>query len=555
MNFVGIGSGLELSKMLTQLEAAERMRLNPITLQKKAIDAKISGFGKLKNTLSKFSDATNKLQQADSLQSRTVTGHDKSFNVSATSEAALGNYTINIDELAVCHSLASPAVTDITAALGHNQATRRMIIEQENGQKLEITVDEGETSLESIASAINRAVPKDEKGNILPPTLNAAVVCGQLLVTFKATGEESSIKSIYPSGEADKVAGTIVIKQANGQKLEITLDNNETSLESIASAINHGLIKDETGHAQPSTLHAAVVRSSDDHYRLVITSKETGEKNAITSISSSDSTLNRFLGFNGKVVAESAMKEVAKAKDAKLTFNHIEITGASNVIKNIVPGVDITLNDVTPLAKTFTVSADNEKAKKTVQEWVEAFNELQSTMASLTAFNKSSPGSDKTNNSHAPLMSDSTLREIDNSIRAIFSHAQEGKFSVLSEIGINIDEKGKLSIDDKQLDNALSHHAVDVARLFAGTDDKTGIANEICLVVKNYLENRGTLDNITNSLRSRLKSLQNSYDRTEDSIERILTRYRTQFANLDRLVSSLNNTSHYLATQFSAMMK
>lgn len=472
MNFVGVGSGLELNKMLTQLEAAERMRLNPITLKKKAIDAKISGFGKLKTTLSKFGDAANKLRLADSLQSRTVTGHDKYFNVSATSEAATGNYTIKIDELAVCHSLVSSAVTDSTAALGHIKASRKMIIEQENGHKLEITVDEGEASLESIASAINRAVSKDEKGNALPSTLNAAIV-----------------------------------------------------------------------------------RASDDNYQLVITSKESGEKNAITSISSSDSTLNRFFCFNSRVPAESAMKEVAKAKDAKFTFNNIEITSASNVIKNTVPGVNIALNDVMPLAKTFTVSADNKKAKETVQAWIEAFNELQSTMASLAAFTPPASGTDKKNKPCAPLISDATLREIDNSIRAIFSHGQVGKFSVLSQIGINMDEKGKLIVEDKQLDKALSDNATDVARLFSGPDDKTGIANEICLAVKNYVENKGTLDNTTNNLRSTLKSLQNSYDRTEESIERTLTRYRTQFTNLDRFVSSLNNTSHYLATQFSAMIK
>lgn len=555
MNFVGVGSGLELSKMLTQLEAAERMRLNPITLKKKAIDAKISGFGKLKTTLSKFGDAANKLRLADSLQSRTVTGHDKYFNVSATSEAATGNYTIKIDELAVCHSLVSSAVTDTTAALGHIKASRKMIIEQENGQKLEITVDEGEVSLESIASAINRAVSKNEKGNALPSTLNAAVVYDQLLITCKDTGEESTIKSIYPSAEADKGMETIVIKQANGHKLEITLDNNGTSLESIARAINRAVSKDEKGNALPSTLNAAIVRASDDNYQLVITSQESGEKNAITSISSSDSTLNRFFCFNSRVPAESAMKEVAKAKDAKFTFNNIEITSASNVIKNTVPGVNIALNDVMPLAKTFTVSADNKKAKETVQAWIEAFNELQSTMASLAAFTPPASGTDKKNKPCAPLISDATLREIDNSIRAIFSHGQVGKFSVLSQIGINMDEKGKLIVEDKQLDKALSDNAPDVARLFSGPDDKTGIANEICLAVKNYVENKGTLDNTTNNLRSTLKSLQNSYDRTEESIERTLTRYRTQFTNLDRFVSSLNNTSHYLATQFSAMIK
>lgn len=470
MSILGIGSGIDLNEVLDQLETAERMRLTPIKTQQKAINAKISAFGKLKSALTSFNSATEKLQKTDLFNSRQITGNDNFFTAKANSNAALGRYAIKIDQLATANSVATTATNDKTAQLGNDDESR-----------------------------------------------------------------------------------TITIEQANGEKLEVTLNKDETSLEAISNAINNAKITHEDGTTSPSSVNATIVRSGAGDYQLVITSKETGEQNAITAISSSDQQLNAVMGFDSQNSEQSAMTEVAKAQDAHFSLNGIAVTSASNTIKDVVTGVDITLKEVTTTEQFLTVEADNLQAQTAIKEWVDAFNQLQSTMSSLTQFTAKDPNSAELNSSNGPLLGDATLRNIDQSIRSIFSKGQPGEISVLAQIGINMDSHGTLTIKENELNKALSTNSDAVAKLFTGDGQTTGIANEVFAKVSSFIDSDGTIDTVTNGLNSTLKSLEKRYDQVNQSIDQTLERYRTQFTQLDVMISSLDSMSNYLNTQFEMM--
>ncbi|WP_331460287.1 flagellar cap protein FliD N-terminal domain-containing protein [Halomonas sp. IOP_6] len=64
---LGVGSGLDLTGLLDQLQAAERGKLAPITLQKKQQQAKISAFGQLQTSLNAFQDAVAKINDPQAL--------------------------------------------------------------------------------------------------------------------------------------------------------------------------------------------------------------------------------------------------------------------------------------------------------------------------------------------------------------------------------------------------------------------------------------------------------------------------------------------------------
>lgn len=470
MSILGIGSGIDLNEVLSQLESVEKTRLTPITAQQKAINAKISGFGKLKNALSSFNSATEKLQKKELFYSRASAGNDNYFTTTVNNKAALGNYAVTVDQLATSHSIATSAINDKNTNLGNDNETR-----------------------------------------------------------------------------------TITIEQANGQKLEVNLSKDETSLESIANAINNAKVVNEDGTTSHSTMSAAIVRSGSDSYQLVITSKETGEQQAITSISSDDETLNKIIGFNHQQPDTSNMVEVAKAQDAKLTFNGVAITSASNTIKEVIEGVDITLKATTTTSQNLAITADNEKAETAIKEWVEAFNQLQSTISSLTQFTAKETNSDELSNNNGPLIGDSTLRNIDQSIRSIFAKGQSGEFSVLAQIGVNMDNKGSLTINENQLKKALSENSDAVATLFTGDGETTGIANEVFNKVSGFIDSEGMIDSATTGLNSTLKSLDKRYEQVNNSIEQTVERYRVQFTKLDVLISSLDSMSNYLTTQFEMM--
>lgn len=470
MSILGIGSGIDLNEVLDQLEAVEKNRLTPIKAQQKTINNKISGFGKLKSALSTFNSATAKLQKKELFQARTVLGNDNYFTTNVSSNAQLGNYAVSVQQLASAHSVATNTINDKQTALGNNNETR-----------------------------------------------------------------------------------TITIEQANGQKLNVTLGKDETSLESIANAINQAKVVNEDGSISESPVNATIVRSGTDSYQLVITSKETGEQQTITSISSDDEKLNSLVGFDINQADSSAMSEVAKAQDAKFSFNGITVNSASNTVKDVIPGVDITLKAVTTTSQNLTINADNEKTQEALKEWVEAFNQLQSTISILTQFTASDANSDELNSNNGPLVGDSTLRNIDQSIRSIFSKGQAGEISVLAQIGINMDSNGKLIIKENELEKALKENSEAVAMLFIGDGETTGIANEVCAKVSSFIDSDGMIDTATNGLNSTLKSLDKRYDQVNNSIDQTIERYRVQFTKLDILINELNGMSNYLTTQFEMM--
>lgn len=468
MSVLGIGSGIDLNEILKQLEVAEKTRLTPITTQQKAINAKISGFGKLKSALSTFNTATAKLQKTELFQSRKANGNDDYFTVKASSKAALGNYTVNIDQLATAHSVATTAMPDQNTILGNDDEMR-----------------------------------------------------------------------------------TLTIEQANGSTLTITLGKEDTSLSAIAEAINNGQVSYDDGSTSASPLNAAIVRSGSGSYQLVITAKETGEQQAITAISSSDDALNRVLGFNNS--ESSKMTEVVSAQDAKFSLNGIAITSATNTVKEVVTGVDITLKATTSTSQNLAIIADNEQAETAIKQWVEEFNQLQSTLSSLTQFTAQESNSAELASSNGPLLGDATLRNIDQSIRSIFAKGQAGELNVLAQIGINMDKNGTLSINENELKKALSEQSDAVAILFAGDENTAGLANDVFAKVSSFIDNDGMIDSVTNGLNSTLKSLDKRYEQVNNSIDQTIERYRTQFTQLDILINSLDNMSNYLTTQFDMM--
>lgn len=247
------------------------------------------------------------------------------------------------------------------------------------------------------------------------------------------------------------------------------------------------------------------------------------------------------------------MHEVTRAQSAKFTFNGIAIENASNTVKDIIPGVDITLKAVTTTTQNLTIGADNEKTQEALKEWVDAFNQLQSTISELTKYTVSDSSSSSSNNSNGPLIGNSTLRNVDQSIRSIFSKGQSGEFSVLSQIGINMSKEGTLTINENELKKALSENNEAVAVLFTGDGKTTGIANEVFAKVSSFIDSNGAIDTATKGLNTTLRSLDKRYDQISDSIEQTIDRYRAQFTRLDILVNELNSTSTYLTTQFEMM--
>lgn len=138
-------------------------------------------------------------------------------------------------------------------------------------------------------------------------------------------------------------------------------------------------------------------------------------------------------------------------------------------------------------------------------------------------------------------------------MRSILSGGIEGEFSMLSDIGISLQRDGTLSIDESELDNAIVNNQDALSTFFAGDADDSGMAGQLNQGLDQLLGTNGAVKGAITWAENRVESLVERYTRTEQTIEQTISRYRTQFGQLDSMIAQMNQTSSYLTQQFDAL--
>lgn len=113
---LGVGSGLDLSSIVTGLVDAERAPVESrLAFKEEEITTKLSAFGALKSSLSLFQGSLSGLKFPSGFDQKSVNASDDSvFSTSVTNNADVGSYAVEVSALAKSHSLASSAATAFT---------------------------------------------------------------------------------------------------------------------------------------------------------------------------------------------------------------------------------------------------------------------------------------------------------------------------------------------------------------------------------------------------------------------------------------------------------
>ncbi len=151
---LGVGSGLDLNSILTQMMEIQRQPLYDLQSRQQAIQTQISDYGSLKSAVSTFQDAMDALTESDAFQLFQTSSSDESvFTATAESGAAAGNYDISVTQLAKAHKLASMRYADSdTATVG--TGTLEITV---GSDTMSLTVDSSNNTLEGLRDAINNA--------------------------------------------------------------------------------------------------------------------------------------------------------------------------------------------------------------------------------------------------------------------------------------------------------------------------------------------------------------------------------------------------------------
>ena len=471
---VGVGSNLDLSALLTQLQQAENVPLAALQTKAKSYTSKLSAYGQIQSALESLQTAAKKLGDPALFQGVTGTPTVSGIlSATSTDASAAGNYNITVSQLAQAQSAISKGQATSSTAIG-------------NGK---VTIDFGTVS-----------------GGTLDP----------------ATGTYSGATF---TSDATRVAKSI------------TIDSKNNTLSGIRDAIN----------AADLGVSASIVNDgSGTPYRLVLQSKTTGEASTMRISVDGDAALQGLL--NNDPAGAQNLQQTQAAQNAKFNVNGIAITSATNTVKEAIQGTTLTL--VQTGTTGLSMKANTTAMTTAINDFVKAYNSLQGTAKTLTAF-------DADTETGSALSGDTTVRNLMNRVRQVLSSPQASganELKVLNEIGVSFQKDGTLSVDSTKLGKSLESNLAGVSKLFAsGTGSSTGYGKQIDSLVDSLTKTGGSLRVASDGVTATIKDLDKQYDAMQSRVDATMARYKAQFTQLDVMMSSMNSTLSYLSQQFEAM--
>jgi len=230
----GIGSGLDVNSIITQLMAIERRPLNLIERKQSDTRAQLSDIGQLNSAMATFQTAMRELNSLSDFKFfSTTSSNDTVIGASADSTAATGTFSVRVDNLAVAQKQSSRAYADTgTTTIG---GTGDMTITI--GGNSTTIVNAGSLTLTGLQDAINNAA--DNPG-VTASILSENSGSFRLILTSDATGLANQAALSF-SGTAGDAANLNMTQIIAAEDASILIDNTFTitrSSNTITDAIS-----------------------------------------------------------------------------------------------------------------------------------------------------------------------------------------------------------------------------------------------------------------------------------------------------------------------------
>jgi flagellar hook-associated protein 2 len=338
-------------------------------------------------------------------------------------------------------------------------------------------------------------------------------------------------------------AGTLSIQVGTGTAVNVVIEAGKDSLAEVARQINEA----------KAGVSATVLRDASGE-RLLMRATDTGLVNTFTVAVSGDdpdnpSDLSNLTGLERLAFGTggSGMTETQPALNAEAKINNVLITSASNTLSDTVPGLTLTLSQVTTAPVEIEVKADQDAMRKNVQGFVDAYNALNNMLAETTKYNPDS----KTAGS---LQGDSTAVGLQNALRGMMrSVTASSPFSRLLDVGIEAQQGGKLEVKADKLNSALGN--MDGLRALFTTTSAEPTSRGFGLKIKAFADGlisaTGSLSTKTESLQSAVKRNTTEQGKVVERASRAEARYLAQYNAMDAAVGRLSGLNAFVSQQIT----
>lgn len=340
--------------------------------------------------------------------------------------------------------------------------------------------------------------------------------------------------------KVDDASGTVATDlNIAGESIVIDIDGTDTkvidgtTIESLAIAEGDTL---EEVVTKINALNGGVTASllnDGQGTRLSLTVNKTGAANAI------------LLDLNE---ANFQFQETTSAQDALLQFGSVQqsggilVTSSTNTFREVVSGVNLTIQKASTTAVSVTVSSNDTGLVTAAEDFVKEYNALRDEIAKLTAFDPDALTTGLLFGTNEALRVDTELSRL---VTDRFFGL--GSFETLAEVGITVGDDGKLALDKAAFQEAFSADP-DGLKAFFGDDENGGVVSRFDSAIEKLagLDN-GLLTRRTESLQATIDNNTNRIDQLDAYLERQRERLLIQYAQLESILADFQTTQSALS--------
>ncbi len=307
----GIGSGLDIESLVSQLVAAEgQPAINRLDSQEAKLQANLSAFGSLKSALSNFQTAVQSLQTDSSFQGRkAASSNNELFTASASTQATQGQYDIEIEQLAQAAKLTSNSgdFAEASDVVGTGALTINF-----GSESFSLTIDDSNNTLAGIRSAINNA--EDNPG--VTATIVSSDNGPRLVLSSDNLGSSNAITTVATDNDAgdgndlarlnalennvNSEAAKDAVIYVDGQKVT----RNSNSFSDVIDGVTLSLAKAEVGTVEKLTI------SRDESATKTKINSFIKAYNALATTTGQLSSYNADTGAAGQLLGDSTLRSV-----------------------------------------------------------------------------------------------------------------------------------------------------------------------------------------------------------------------------------------------------
>lgn len=341
-------------------------------------------------------------------------------------------------------------------------------------------------------------------------------------------------------------------------KLAISSGTNKFDIEVKATATLTD-IRDAINDSEDNDSVSATIITDSTGERLVLSSKETGEVNAIKIVvndtgdanNTDTSGLSRFAYDPDPASTTYAenLTEVTKAADASITIDgQLNATSSTNEFVDVIDGVTISAKKIHGTDDDISnakITENNNNVSAGLKSFIDKFNSFIDLSKQL--------GRSSKEDGVGALAGDSLLRGSVNQVRSMLTsefNVTDKRKEFLANLGVRTELSGKLSLDSDALKAAIEKDPNAVQRFFTGDNDN-GFVAKFDDVIKGYTASGGIIETRIDGREAQIDKLTDesvSFNlRMADYEQRLLDQYNA----MDLLVGNLKNTGNYLTAQLA----